>query len=104
MPSLEEKLSEFQRLNTEVVGISVDSVPCHENWARSLGGITYPLLSDMHRTVSKSYGVLNDEAGIARRSVFLVDTTGKIRFKEEYGKGELPDAQKLLAAVRGIAP
>ena len=103
MPSLEEKLSEFQRLNTEVVGISVDSVPCHENWARSLGGITYPLLSDTHRTVSKSYGILNDEAGIARRSVFLVDTAGKIRFKEEYGKGELPDAQKLLAAVRGIA-
>ena len=46
MPSYEADLSRFEERDTHVLGISIDSVPCNTAWAKSLGGITYDLLSD----------------------------------------------------------
>ena len=48
MPSYEDDLDEFEGLNTQVLGISVDSIPSHEAWEKSIGGITYPLCSDFY--------------------------------------------------------
>ena len=46
MPSYEADLSRFEERDTHVLGISIDSVPCNKAWAKSLGGISYDLLSD----------------------------------------------------------
>lgn len=102
MPSLQEKLPEFERHNTQVLGISVDSTFCHQEWAKTLGGITYPLLSDINRKASEAYGVLSD-GYFAKRTCFIVDRAGKVRFKEAYEKGALPEPNKLLAVVKGLA-
>lgn len=102
MPSLEQRLKEFEGLDTQVLGISVDSIYSHENWAKAIGGITYPLLSDMHRTACKAYGIHNEEMNVARRATFIIDKAGRIRFKEIYGKGELPDPDKLLGVLKEI--
>ena len=53
-------MADFDRYDAQVVGISVDSVPSHVAFAKSLGGIErYPLLADFHPKgdVSKKYGV-----------------------------------------------
>ncbi|MBI2879748.1 MAG: redoxin domain-containing protein [Candidatus Rokubacteria bacterium] len=102
MPAFEARLKDFEAAGTQVVGISTDSIYCHEAWAKSLGGITYPLLGDIHREVVKKYGLHWPELNANYRATFIVDKTGKIRFIERYGKGELPDPDKILAEVKKL--
>jgi peroxiredoxin len=101
MPSLEEKVSDFAALDTQILGISVDSTWCHDAWARHLG-LTYPLLSDMMHEVGKAYGVFNPERNVHGRAVFLVDKAGIVRYKEEYAPGTLPEPEVLLSEVRKL--
>ncbi len=102
MPAFEARLRDFEAADTQVVGISCDSIYCHEAWARSLGGISYPLLADIHREVVKAYGVHWPELNACRRATFIIDRQGTIRFIERYGRGELPDPDRILAEVRKL--
>jgi peroxiredoxin len=101
MPSLEEKVADFAAADTAILGISVDSTWCHEAWIKHLG-ITYPLLSDMSRDIGKAYGVFNAERHIHGRSIFVVDKTGTIRFKEVCAPGTFPDPAVLLQTVQQL--
>ncbi len=101
MPALEARRADFDAAGVAVLGISCDSLFSHEAWAKQLG-LSYPLLTDIHRSVCQRYGVFNAERNCAKRSVFLVDTAGILRFTEEYGPGQLPDPEKLLQVVRGL--
>src|SRR3989338_6871951 len=72
---------EFQKAGAEIVGVSVDSVHSHKAWVEGdLGKITYPLLSDFHKKMSRDYEVLDEEAGTAQRGTFIVDPVGKVRY------------------------
>ena len=62
-------------------GISVDSSAANKRFATDLN-LTFPLLSDCKRTVSKEYGVLDDANGVARRVTFVIDKQGIIRHIE----------------------
>ncbi|KAK4396607.1 2-Cys peroxiredoxin BAS1-like, chloroplastic [Sesamum angolense] len=59
-----DRYEEFQKLNTEVLGVSIDSVFSHLAWVQTdrksggLGDLNYPLISDVTKSISKSYGVL----------------------------------------------
>src|ERR1044071_4616535 len=81
MPSYEEDLSEFERRNTQVLGISTDNVHSNDAWAKSMGGLSYPLLSDFfpHGQAALQYGVLRPN-GITERAIFVVDKQGIIRY------------------------
>ena len=103
MPAFDKRVSDFEKANTQVLGISTDSPFSHENWAKAVGIQRYPLLSDMHRTVAKNYGVYSPEMNINSRATFIVDKTGKVRFVERYGMGELPDPDKILAEIAKLA-
>src|SRR5918996_1609550 len=63
MPSYEEDLSEFERRNAQVLGISCDTVPVLQAWAKSMGGLSYPLLSDFwpHGKTTLDYAVLRND-------------------------------------------
>ena len=102
MPAFDKRVSDFEAANTQVLGISTDSPFSHDNWAKSVGIQNYPLLSDMHRTVAKDYGIHMPEMNINSRATFIVDKTGRLRFVEKYGKGELPDPDKILAEVKKL--
>jgi alkyl hydroperoxide reductase subunit AhpC len=102
MPAFDKRVGDFEAANTQVLGISTDSPFSHENWAKSVGIQNYPLLSDMQRTVAKDYGIHMPEMNINGRATFIVDQTGKVRFVERYGKGELPDPDKILAEVKKL--
>jgi alkyl hydroperoxide reductase subunit AhpC len=102
MPAFEARLADFEGANTQVVGISTDSIYSHEAWAKSLGGISYPLLADIQRDVVKRYGVHWPELNACYRAAFVVDKQGVVRFVERYGRGELPDPENLLREVRKL--
>src|SRR5512137_2275918 len=77
LPSYEAEMAKFGKLNAQVLGISVDHVPCLKAWAESLGGISFPLLSDFNplRAVARKYGVKRKE-GFWERAIFLLAKHG----------------------------
>lgn len=103
MPSYEDDLSRFEAYNTQVLGISVDSIASHQAWQRSIGGITYPLLSDFwpHGQVAERYGVLRDE-GVAERALFIVDRAGCVRFIDVHPIERQPDNEELFELLRKL--
>ena len=103
MPAFESRLQDFEAADTQVVGISTDSIYCHEAWAKSLGGISYPLLGDIHREVVKRYGVYWPDLNANYRATFVIDKQGTIRLVERYGRGELPDPEKILAEAKKLS-
>ena len=88
----------------DIIEISVDSVNAQRTWAEALGGIPFPITSDFwpHGGVAKSYEVFNEETGTARRSVFLVDPAGVIRWSHEYPRGTQPDGAELADQLKKL--
>jgi peroxiredoxin len=91
-------------LNVEVLQISADTVPSLKAWAEQLGGIPFPLLSDYwpHGAIGKAYGVFNDERGMDKRSAFVLDAEGVIRYAKVYEPGTIPESKELLEQVRKL--
>ncbi len=89
LPGLQQNLSEFQKLNTEVLGISVDSKHSSAAFAEHLH-LDFPLLSDFNKDVTTAYGVLR-EGGFAERALFVIDRDGTIRYAHVNAIGEVPD-------------
>ena len=105
MPSYEAESADFERYDAQVVGISVDSVPSHIAFAKSVGGITtYPLLADFHPKgeVSKKYGVWIEDKGISERANVIVDKQGIVRYIDVHAIGEAPDNEQLRDVLREL--
>lgn len=80
-------LAQFKELNTEVLAVSTDSEYSHFAWAnqpRKEGGLgpdlQLPLLADRTMKISRDYGVLIEEKGIALRGLFIIDPQGILRY------------------------
>jgi peroxiredoxin 2/4 len=77
--------SKFQDLNTEILGVSVDSEFSHLAWIQTdrksggVGDLNYPLVSDIKKEISAAFNVLDPEAGIALRGLFIIDKEGVIQ-------------------------
>jgi glutaredoxin len=92
-------------MQTQVLGLSVDSVPCLKAWADSLNGITYPLLSDFypHGAVAKKYGVLRKE-GKSERAIFIMDKDGIVRYVDIHDIDKQPNNDELFRVLCEIDP
>ncbi len=83
--AFDDKIEEFKKRNCEVVAVSVDSHFSHLAWKNTprkeggLGQVRFPMVADLKKTISKKYGVLFKEAGIALRGLFLIDKDGVVR-------------------------
>jgi peroxiredoxin (alkyl hydroperoxide reductase subunit C) len=80
-----DRYKEFESLNTEILGVSVDSEFSHLAWIQTdrksggVGDLNYPLVSDIKKEISAAYNVLDPEAGIALRGLFIIDKEGVIQ-------------------------
>ncbi|KAJ3359654.1 thioredoxin peroxidase Tpx1 [Allomyces javanicus] len=80
-----DRAGDFKKLNTEVMAVSVDSEHSHLAWTNvprkqgGLGATQIPLISDIKKTISRDYGVLIEDAGIALRGTFIIDPKGILR-------------------------
>ena len=76
------KVSEFAEYNAEVLGVSTDGVYSHQAWIEfALGRLQMPLASDTTLKVSRDYGVLLEDEGIAQRGLFVIDPEGIVRYE-----------------------
>lgn len=101
MPAFSRRMAEFEGLDTQVLGISVDSVPCNEAWEQSLGGLAYPLLSDFwpHGSVAERFGVLRSD-GVTERAVIAIDKKGVIRYIDVHNIAEAPEPDPVIEIIR----
>lgn len=102
--SLDNKINEFKKRQTEVIGISVDSHFAHYKWTNTprneggIGQIKFPLISDIKKEISIAYEVLNDD-GISLRGTFLIDESFKIK---HYLINDLPIGRNIDETIRTI--
>ena len=103
IPSYQILLDRFEGLQTQVLGLSVDSIPCLQAWAKNLGGITYPLLSDFYPqgSVAEMYGILGPK-GAAKRAIVVIDKQGFIRYLDVHTTAGAPDNDVLLRVLMGV--
>jgi len=80
-----DRHGEFKAIDTEILGISVDSEFSHLTWIQTprqqggIGPLNYPLISDLRKEISTAYNVLDPDAGVALRGLFLIDPDGIIQ-------------------------
>jgi peroxiredoxin len=104
MSGIRDRLDQFLTFDTEVLAISTDPTYSLRVFADA-DGLNFPLLSDFwpHGRVATAYGVFDDELGVARRSSFVVDKGGIIRWSVHH---QLPDGRDLedhLAQLHHLA-
>jgi peroxiredoxin len=107
MCTFRDSMSQLNRVNAQVYGISVDTFFALKAW-QDQQHLNFPLLSDFNKQVIREYGVFNDDMiglkGIAKRAVFVLDKDGVVRYREvlDDARNE-PNYQKVLDAVGSMS-
>jgi peroxiredoxin len=77
MQAFQQNLAKLEAADTQVLGVSMDSLFSNKAWAEKIG-VTFPLLSDWGGDVTKQYGLYNPKYKAARRATFVIDKDGKV--------------------------
>ena len=101
-----DDFGELQKFGAKVFGVSTDSHHSHKAF-RQVHNLPYPLLSDWNKRVSRAYGVLyekfGDYEGVSKRSVFILDRDGVVRYKWVTEDPKVPpDEARLLGEVKRL--
>lgn len=104
---IRDGLTEYQKLNADVYGISVDSVYALDAFRKS-NDLNFDLLSDFNKKTSTDYGVLHETfgygmKGVSMRSAFVIDATGTVRYAEiTENPGVLPNFDAIRATLNSL--
>lgn len=97
-----DELAQFEGLGADVLAVSPQGIPSHEDFS-STHGFGFPLLADTDKSVAGAYGALGP-LGFVRRSVFVIDASGTVRWLHRAIAGvTYRSATELLAAVRAAS-
>lgn len=107
MSQLGQLISEIRSLGAQAVALAVTATFSQQAFAASLG-VDFPLLSDWEGSVARAYGVQYDSwkghRGVAKRSLFVIDTRGVIGYRWHTDDALVePDFSDALAVLRGLA-
>jgi len=99
---LTDDFPKFSSSNTEILGISIDSVFSHKAWADALG-LKHRLLSDMGGSVAKKYGMYLDEKFITKRATVIVDKNGVVKYVKVQEILTARDDQEILNVLKSLS-
>jgi peroxiredoxin len=104
MQALEARATDFTRLGTVPLGVSVDPVPCKKAWAEAIGIEKTRLLSDFwpHGRAAAALGLFREKQGFSERAAVILDEKGIVRFVKVYPLKELPDLDEQMKALREL--
>jgi len=96
-------MRQFETLDAEVFGVSVDSVWSHKAFAEKMH-INYSLLADFHPkgAMSEKYGVYLADKGITGRAIFIIDKGGKVAWAKNYDIPVVPDVKEVATALAQV--
>ena len=100
---LADNYTEFKKLGVEIYSVSTDTHFTHKAWhdgSDTIRKIDYVMVGDPTGTISRNFGVMIEEAGLAERGTFVIDPQGKIQIIEINAGGVGRDASELLRKVK----
>ncbi len=100
---LADNYAEFRRLGVEVYAVSTDTHFTHKAWhstSDTIGKIEYPMLGDATGQITRNFGMMREEQGLANRGTFLIDPDGVIQFAEVTAEGIGRNAVELLRKIK----
>lgn len=97
-----DDITRFADTKAQVLAISPQSVAAHERFSDQEGGFAFPLLADEDKAVGQAYGILGP-VGFYRRSVFIVDAEGIVRYAHRSTAGlTFRPVDELVEVLRGL--
>ncbi|MFA5649194.1 MAG: peroxiredoxin [Bacteroidales bacterium] len=106
--ALADVYDDFLKINTELVGLSVDAVTAHLKWTEWINDnigvpIKFPIIADSLGDVAKKLGMIHEAKGTDTvRSVFIVDPEGNLRITMHYPQEAGRNVQELLRIIRAL--
>lgn len=106
--AISDRYDEFEELDAEVIGVSTDSIYAHLAWMNTprtkngIGPLNYPLASDHNHAVSKEYGVLIEEEGVALRGLFIINPLGEIQYQVVHHNNVGRDVDEVLRVLQAL--
>lgn len=113
--AISDAAAQFKAMNAEILGVSVDSIHSHRAWINTpvdqngLGKLNFPLASDITKQVSRDYGVLIEEEGIALRGLFIINPEGELQYQVVHHNNvgrSVEETHRVLEALQsgGLCP
>lgn len=100
---LSRRAKEFAALNAEIVGISTDSKHSHRAWINmDLGELAFPLVADPRKEISRAYGALIEQEGVAARATYLIDPAGVVQFASIHPPSVGRSVSEILRVLEGL--
>lgn len=106
--ALSNRYEEFAERHTEIIGISTDSIYTHYAWTmmdrmkNGVGKLNFALGSDMTHQISKAYGVLREEDGIALRGLFIINPEGEVQYQTVFHHNIGRDVDEILRVLQAL--
>jgi peroxiredoxin (alkyl hydroperoxide reductase subunit C) len=100
---LADQYEVFQDLGVEIYAVSTDTHFAHKAWhdaSETVGKIRFPMVGDPTGTITRNFGVMIEEEGVALRGTFVVDPEGQVKLCEIHDLGIGRDAKELLRKVQ----
>jgi peroxiredoxin (alkyl hydroperoxide reductase subunit C) len=108
LTAFSDRYDEFQGIGADIIGVSTDSVFSHRAWIKTprdkggVEGLNYPLAADATKKVSRDYGVLIEDRGIALRGLFIIDPEGVLRYKVVHDLNIGRSAEETLRVIQAL--
>ena len=109
MSGFAQRKAEFDALNTELLGLSIDSIHAHLAWVNNVQKNTgilfdFPIIADLDMSVAKKYGMLqpNESSTAAVRAVFFIDPSKKIRLIMYYPLNVGRNMEEILRVLEAL--
>ncbi len=107
IPEFARRSKEFQELNCQLIGASVDSVFSHIAWITDLEKstgvkISFPILADTNKELAKKYEVYDEESGFTIRGVFIIDPDGKLQYALYHPMNMGRSVAEILRVVKAL--
>jgi peroxiredoxin (alkyl hydroperoxide reductase subunit C) len=103
LEDLAKNYADFQKLGAEIYAVSTDTHFAHKAWhdtSPAIRQIEFPMIGDPTGTITRNFGVMIEEAGLADRGTFVIDPNGRIQIVEINAGGVGRDAKELLRKVK----
>ena len=103
LSDLADNYAEFQKLGAEIYSVSTATHFTHQAWSdtsESIGKIIYPMIADPTGAITRNFGVMIEEEGLALRGTFVINPEGQIKLCEIHDNGIGREAKELLRKLK----
>ncbi len=101
------RYDDFKNLNTELIGLSIDSLQSHIEWLKDIKEkfgveIPYPVIADINKEVARAYNLIDEKAGNTVRGVFIIDPDQKVRWMIYYPAETGRNIDEILRSLKAL--